>query len=101
LREVEAKHPEVANLFRLFESRIDAVVQVISQQDMSAQESPNVVVSMSGSGLAFDWSKAFYEGNFHCALEFTDIAETDREVLLQHVHNLQLESLRSRNDADF
>ena len=135
LRDVEAKHPEVANLFRLFESRIDSLVQALSQQDKSAQESPNVVVSMSGSGLGFDWPTAYYEGEyllvemtlfplqyqieaiakivrgnpaeratdgkFHCALEFVEIAHTDREVLLQHVHNLQLESLRSRNDADF
>jgi len=135
LREVEAKHPEVANLFRLFDSRLEALTHALAPQDKSEQEAPNVVASMSGNGLAFDWPSAFYDGehlmveltlfplryqidlvakvvrgnpadratdgNFHCAMEFVEVAETDREVLLQHVHNLQLESLRSRNDSDF
>jgi len=135
LRDVEAKLPEVANLFKLFEARIDSLVQMVTLQERAEVEAPNVVVSMSGSGLGFDWPTAFYEdeqllveltlfpsryqieavakvvrgnpadrstnGKFHCALEFVEIASTDQEVLLQHVHNLQLEALRSRNDSDY
>lgn len=135
LRDVETKHPEVANLFRLFESRIDSLVQMVAMQGQADDvEAPNVVVSMSGSGLGFEWPTAFFEddhlllemtlfpsryqfeavakvvrgnpadrstnGKFHCALEFVEITHTDREVLLQHVHNLQIDSLRSRNDRD-
>ncbi len=135
LRDVEIKSPEVANLFRLFESRIDSLVKMVATQEQGVLDAPNVVASVSGSGVAFDWTTAFYEGEhvlvemtlfparynveavakvvrgnpndrssdgkFHCALEFVAIAETDREVLLQHIHSLQIESLRSRNDQDY
>lgn len=135
LRDVEVKHPEVANLFRLLESRIESLARVVSSQGARADETPNAVVNMSGKGLGFDWPVAFYEGehlllnmtlfparypieaiarvvrgnpanrstdgNFRCALEFVEITPTDREVLLQHIHGLQLEALRSRNDAEY
>ncbi len=135
LRDVEMKNPEVANLFRLFEARIDSLVNMVATQEHSGLDAPNVVASISGSGVAFDWSNAFFEGehvlvemtlfpslytvealarvvrgdpkersadgNFRCALEYVEIAETDREVLLQHIHGLQIESLRSRNDSEF
>lgn len=135
LRDVEAKLPEVANLFRLFEQRIDALVNVIASQNIASEQSPNAVVSISGNGLAFDWTSAFYEGehlavemtlfpsrvhieavakvvrgnpnerstdgHFHCALEFVEIAHSNREQLLQHVHQLQIQALRSRNDSDY
>lgn len=132
LREVENKHPEVANLFRLFDARLEALSEALSPQQKSESTAPNVVASLSGSGLAFDWANAYFEGDrlmmqltlfplryqielvaevvrgkptdratdgrFHCAVRFEHIAATDREVLLQHIHRLQLESLRSRND---
>ncbi len=135
IREVEAKHPEVANVFRLLESRLDALANMVANQDIVTADAPNAVASMSGSGLGFDWPTAFYEGdhlmveltlfparyqieaiatvvrgnpanrstngNFHCALEFSQIAAADRETLLQHIHHLQLQALRSRNDNDY
>ncbi len=36
------------------------------------------------------------QGKFGCALQFTDILQSEREALLQHIHVLQMDALRAR-----
>ena len=119
---LENRYPEVAHYFTYLERQFERVVSLVGPEDAIIPHEPNQLVNLSAQGIRFKSEATYNEndllelrmllfpshtrilafgrvvnwkaGSSELALNFEEILEEDRELLIKHVHQLQVKSLQ-------